>query len=55
LLGERGSPVCAINQVATNGAKPPKIITDMLKANATSTARLSTGNCSRNTEGSTPL
>ena len=50
-----GLPVCAISQVATNGAKPPKIDTAVLKLKDTPIARVSTGNCSDNNAGRTPL
>ena len=45
----------AISHVATRGAKPPKIVTAVLKLKETPIARTSTGNSSERSEGRTPL
>src|SRR5215472_6517589 len=44
-----------MSQVAMNGAKPPKIVTAVLKLSETPIALTSTGNCSPSTDASTPL
>ena len=41
--------------VAKNGAKPPKMVTEMLYEKAMPTPRVSTGNCSASTDGRMPL
>src|SRR5579862_1137422 len=38
-----------------SGAKPPKIVTAVLKLNDTPIALVATGNCSPSSDGSTPL
>ena len=54
-LGDRLLPVTAISQVATNGVKPPKIVTAMAKLNDTPIPRTGVGKSSESCDGSTPL
>ncbi len=54
-LGDRRLPVSAISEVATNGVKPPKIVTATAKLNDTPMPRTGVGNSSASCDGKTPL